>query len=67
MFIELHKEGVACFFNVNKIIRFFPKNENTHVVCDASTGYEGFVVDEDYETVKHLVENSLYVRERGNP
>lgn len=63
MFIELHKEGVACFFNVNKIIRFISKNSNTRIIFDSTTNYETFVVDESYETVKQLIKNA---RKQGN-
>lgn len=60
MFIELHMEGMPFSLNFDKVIRFIANGSKTHVVCDKSTGFEIHHVDEDYDTVKALVDEVIY-------
>ena len=59
MFVELHYQGFIYSYNVEKIVRYFAKGSNTHIVFDSTTGFEGVLVDEDYDTVKSLIEEAI--------
>lgn len=58
MFVEFHYQGFLYCYNVEKIVRYFAQGSGTHIVLDSTTGYEGIVVDEDYDTVKSLIEEA---------
>ena len=58
MFVEFHIfDNLRCF-NVERIVSFYPNENKTLIDLDKFSGYDKITVDEDYETVKNLIEDA---------